>query len=44
MRLTLFYGFFTRLFMGANSTDLCSLQSLKVQVTDAPFLYDVNVK
>ena len=37
-------GDFSRLLVNANSTDPRGLQSLKVQVTNAPFLDDVIVK
>ena len=36
-------GDFTRLLMSANSTAPCSLQFLKVQVTDVPFLDNVKL-
>ena len=37
-------GYLTRLLMRANNTESCSLQSLKVQVKDASFLDNGNVK
>ena len=37
-------GDFTNLLMSANSTQPCSLPSLMVQITDAPFLEGVTVK